>query len=166
MMTANPEFDAACLTLYRSYEILNHVCWQGRLPACRLYLSFRMSPCTGAYAQDAGINGKRIVFNAKLCQLLDKPQLLELFAHEMTHIFQFSQGRRGGHGKDFWDEQRRMGLIKGAVIPPSSPFGYVLFMHDLRQLRPELAMRTLAALRPPRKRFHDFFTGRLPEINH
>lgn len=166
MTAENSKFETACLTLYRSYDILNRVCWQGGLPACCLYLSFRMSPYTGAYAQDAGIRGKRIVFNANLCRMMDKPQFLELFAHEMTHIFQFSQGRRGGHGKDFLDEQRRMGLIRGTVIQPSSPFGYVLFMHDLRQLRPELAMRILAALRPPRKRFHDFFTGRLPEINY
>ena len=166
MTTTIPEFEAACLTLYRSYDILNRVCWRGRLPECCLYLSFRMSPCTGAYAQDAGIRGKRIVFNAKLCRLLDKPQFLELFAHEMTHIFQFSQGRRGGHGKDFWNEQRRLGLIKGRGIEPSSPFGYVLFMHDLRQLRPELAVRTLAALRPPRQRFHEFYTGHLSGSNH
>ena len=162
MTTAIPGFDAACLTLYRSYGILNRVCWSGRLPACCLYLSFRMSPCTGAYAQNAGAAGMRIVFNARLCRLMNKAQFLELFAHEMTHIYQFSQGRRGGHGKDFRDEQRRLGLIRDAVIEPSSPFGYALFMHDLSQLRPELAMRTLAALQPPRKQFYDFFIGRLP----
>ena len=166
MTTADPEFDTACLTLYRSYGILNRICWQGRLPVCCLYLSFRMSPRTGAYTQDAGIRGKRIVFNAKLCRLMDKAGFLQIFAHEMTHIFQYSQGRRGGHGKDFWDEQRRLGLIWGAVIEPSSPFGYALFMHNLRQLRPELAVRTLAALRPPRKRFYDFYTGHLPGSNH
>lgn len=165
MENAISEFEASCLTLYRSYDILNRVCWQGRLPACCLYLSFRMSPHTGAYAQDAGAAGMRIVFNARLCRGMNKVQFLELFAHEMTHIFQFAQRGRGGHGKDFWDEQRRLGLIRGAVIEPSSPFGYALFMHDLRQLRPELAVRSLAALQPPRKRFCDFFTGRLPASN-
>jgi len=155
--TALAKFEASCRILYRSYEILNRVCWQGRLPASCLSLSFRMKPSTAAYAQDAGILGKRIVFNADLCRLLEKADLLQIFAHEMIHIFQYSQGSRGGHGKDFRNEQRRLGLILGEVIPPSSPFGYALFMHDLCQLRPELAVRTLASLRPTRRQFHDFF---------
>ena len=164
-MRADPEFDAACLTLYRSYGILNRICWQGRLPACCLYLSFRMSPCTQAYAQYTGL-GMRIVFNAEVCRRMERAEFLQLFAHEMTHIFQYAQRRRGGHGKDFRDEQRRLGLILGRVIEPSSPFGYALFMHELRQLHPELAMRTLAALRPPRQRFYDFYAGHLPGSNH
>ena len=159
MTDLDPDFFSACRTLYGSYDILNRVYWQGRLPACGLYLSFRMSPGTVAYAQDAGILGNRIVFNAELCRRMDLAELLQIFAHEMTHVFQFTQHRRGGHGKDFQNEQRRLGLIMGMEIPPMSPFGYALFMHNLRQLRPDSAMRRLAELRPERRRFEAFFTG-------
>ena len=64
-------------------------------------------------------------------------------AHEMIHIRQFSLGGRGGHGRDFQDEQRRLGLILGTAIPENSPFGYVLFMHGLRDLHPAEAVRSL-----------------------
>ena len=155
-----PGFEASCQKLYRSYEILNRICWQGQLPASCLYLSCRMSNRTCAYAQNCGGSEKvRIVFNAGICRLLNRAELLQLMTHEMIHIYQFSQGRRGGHGRDFRSEQIRLGLIKDTVIQEKSPFGYVLFMHNLRQLDPDQAMRQLAGLNPPRKLFYDYFTG-------
>ena len=150
------QFAGPCLALYDSYEVLNRVCWQGTLPASMLFLSFRLSPRTGAYAQDAP-GGYRIVFNADFCRRLDDAAFLEIMAHEMTHIFQFSRGRRGGHGKDFQDELRRLGLIRGRLIPPASPFGYVLFMHDLKRLHPAETVRSLAALRVSRKDYAAVF---------
>ena len=138
--------DSARRVLYRSYGVMNRVCWHGALPPCLLTLSFRMSPRTLAYAARAGRAGEypRIVFNARCCRIMGDADFLQLMAHEMIHIRQFSLGGRGGHGRDFQDEQRRLGLILGAMIPENSPFGYVLFMHGLRMLRPAEAVRMLA----------------------
>lgn len=157
-MTGNTStFENACRTLYRSYGIMNRICWQGKLPECRLALSGRMSPHTAACARNAGPGDLRIVFNAAVCRLLNDADFLQIMAHEMIHIFQYAQGRSGGHGRDFRDEQVRLGLILGAVIPPGSPFGYVLFMHGLEELHPAAAVRELAAHRVPGTRYAEYF---------
>ena len=60
-MTGNTStFENACRTLYRSYGIMNRICWQGKLPECRLALSGRMSPHTAACARNAGPGDLRI----------------------------------------------------------------------------------------------------------
>lgn len=170
MTNDNTEFEDACLTLYRSYGMLNRICWQGRLPACRLVLSRRLSSNTLAYAQDGDDetgDPARIVFNAEACRKMDDTGILELMAHEMTHIYQFSQGRRAGHRRDFQDELRRLGLIRGEVIPSSSPFGYVLFMHELRRCHPAAAVSLLAGMRVGRARYSEFFEKHTdPCLNH
>jgi len=143
--------------LYASYDIMNRTCWQGKLPPCLLRMSHRMSPHTGAYAQDRGGGQYRIVFNAALCRRIDDPVFLQLMAHEMIHIWQYSRGSRGGHGRDFQDEQRRLGLIQGREISAASPMGYVFFMHDLKNLHPAEAARQLAALPEDRRSEEGFF---------
>ena len=158
-------FEQSCFTLYHSYRILNHVCWHGKLPVSRLSLSYRRSFRRMAFAQSLGANRSRIVFNAGYCRRMDDAHFLEVMAHEMIHVYQFSQGRTGGHGRDFQAEQRRMGLILGMPISPSSPFGYVLFMHTLKQLHPAEAVRSLAASRPSQKQYLDFFIEHLTEFD-
>ena len=139
------EIESALNDLYTSFGIMNRVCWQGRLPPCLLRMSFRLSPRTGAYAQNRCFGDLRIVFNAKHCRHLDDSAFLQIMAHEMIHIWQFSLGRRGGHGRDFKNEQLRLGLVLGRVIPPDSPMGYVFFMHRLKDLHPAEAARKIAA---------------------
>ena len=157
MTTDIGAWEGACLALYRSYDIMNRICWQGKLPACQLALSFRLAPTTAAYAKNAGRGDLRIVFNARYAPSLSDSDLLQIMAHEMIHIFQYAQGRRGGHGRDFRNEQVRLGLILGAVIPPDSPFGYVLFMHGMEELHPAAAVRELAAHRVPGTRYAEYF---------
>ena len=41
---------------------------------------------------------------------LSHESLLCVMLHEMTHIWQFSLGRRGGHGQDFYQEMARIGI--------------------------------------------------------
>ena len=135
------EIESALAVLYDSYCIMNRVCWQGRLPPCLLRMSYRLSPRTGAYAS----SDYRIVFNAKYSQCVDDSVFLQTMAHEMIHIRQYTLGRRGGHGRDFKDEQLRLGLVLGRVIPPDSPMGYVFFMHRLKDLHPAEAARKIAA---------------------
>lgn len=153
--------DTHLAALYESCDIMNRVCWHGELPPCLLRMSRRMSPHTGAYAQDRGGGQYRIVFNAALCRRLGDPEFLQLMAHEMIHIWQFSRGGRGGHGRDFQDEQRRLGLILGREISAASPMGYVLFMHELKKLHPAEAARGVAALPEDRKRETEFFADRI-----
>ena len=137
------EAESALAILYESFVIMNRVCWRGSLPPCLLRLSFRLSPRTLAYAS----TDFRIVFNAKYSQCVDDSGLLQTMAHEMIHIRQYTLGRRGGHGRDFKEEQLRLGLVQGRVIPSDSPMGFVLFMHRLKELHPAEAVRRLAGLR-------------------
>jgi len=131
--------------LYQSWSIMNRICWQGRLPPCLLRMSSRLAPTTGAYAQYRGPGDYRIVFNAAHCRMMDDAAFLQIMAHEMIHILQYSRDGRGGHGRDFQNEQRRLGLILGRVIPQDSPMGYVLFMHLMKGLHPAEAARCIAA---------------------
>ena len=39
-----------------------------------------------------------------------KISVIATFAHELTHIWQYTQGRRGGHGRDFYKEMERIGI--------------------------------------------------------
>ena len=40
----------------------------------------------------------------------DASSAIPVLLHEMTHIWQFWKGRRGGHGKDFRAEMLRLGI--------------------------------------------------------
>ena len=141
------EAESSLGVLYASYGIMNRVCWQGRLPPSLLRMSYRLSPRTIAYAA----TDFRIVFNAKYCRKFDDSGFLQVMAHEMIHIWQYSLGRRGGHGRDFKNEQLRLGLVLGREILSDSPMGYVFFMHRLKNLHPAEAARMLAAYSDPRK---------------
>ena len=143
------EFDAP-ESLYESYTIMNRICWQGTLPPCRLQMSHRLAPSTAAFAGKRGQTDLRIVFNAAHCPSMNDTDLLQVMAHEMIHIWQYSRGRRGGHGRDFRSEQLRLGLVLGQVIAPDSPMGYVFFLHRLKNLHPAEAARRAAACRDRR----------------
>jgi len=147
------EIESALAVLYDSYRIMNHVCWQGLLPPCLLRMSHQLSSRTLAYAS----TDYRIVFNARYSQCVDDLDFLQTMAHEMIHIWQYSLGRRGGHGRDFKDEQLRLGLVLGREIPSDSPMGYVFFMHRLKDLHPAEAAREIAAHRNHRIHETDYF---------
>ena len=147
------EIEPALAVLYDSFRIMNHVCWQGSLPPCLLRLSHRLSPRTLAYAG----TDFRIVFNAGHCQRIDDSDFLQIMAHEMIHIWQYTRGKRGGPGRDFRNEQLRLGLVLGRDIPPDSPMGYVFFMHRLKDLHPAEAARKIAVHRNHRTYEADYF---------
>ena len=152
------EINPFLAVMYESYNIMNRICWQGSLPLCLLRMSQRLSPRVWAYAKK-GFGGEchRIVFNATLCYLLDDAGFLQIMAHEMIHIWQFSRGRRGGHGRDFQGEQRRLGLILGQVVPQDSPMGFIFFMHSLKNLHPADAARKIAVYPNHRKYETDYY---------
>lgn len=156
------EIESSLGVLYASYGIMNRVCWQGRLPPSLLRMSYRLSSRTIAYAAD----DFRIVFNTRYCRDFDDSGFLQVLAHEMIHIRQYSLGRRGGHGRDFKYEQLRLGLVLGREIPSDSPMGYVFFMHQLKNLHPAEAARTLAA-HPNRRKFEtEYYQILFQQYNH
>ena len=156
------EIESALAVLYDSYRIMNCVCWQGLLPPCLLRMSYRLSLRVGAYASPK----YRIVFNAKYSQCVDDSVFLQIMAHEMIHIWQYSLGRRGGHGRDFKNEERRLGLDLGEEISSDSPLGYVFFMHRLKDLHPAEAARRIAANRNRKKHETDYFNQVINKQNH
>ena len=151
------EIESLLSVLYDSFGIVNRICWQGKLPPCLLRMSTRLSPRTEAYAQNRGWHDFQIVFNAIHCQYIDDSDFLQIMAHEMIHIWQFSRGRHGGHGRDFQGEQRRLGLILGQVVPQNSPMGFVFFMHSLKNLHPADAARKIATLPNHRRCETDYY---------
>ena len=156
------ETESALAVLYDSYRIMNRVCWQGLLPPCLLRMSCRLTPRTLAYASA----DYRIVFNAKYSQCVDDSVFLQVLAHEMIHIWQYSLGRHGGHGRDFKNEQLRLGLVLGREIPPDSPLGYVFFMHRLKDLHPAEAARRITVNRNHKKYETDYFNQFINRQNH
>ena len=59
--------------------------------------------------------------------------LIKTLVHEMTHIWQYSQGRRGGHGRDFKNEMRRIGLdYTNQLLYEDSPLVFTIKLHRMR----------------------------------
>ena len=149
--------------LSESYSIINRICWQGGLPPCLMRMSHRLSYKTLAYAQKRS-DDHRIVFNASFFRHRNDTEFLLTMAHEMIHIWQYECGGRGGHGRDFKDEQNRLFGISvpvrrppGIAIPRDSPMGYVFFMHEIKNLHPIEAARKIASCRDHRKCEISFF---------
>ena len=134
------ELQTAVRNFYVCYDLLNKLCWGGNLPPCQLGFSTRMYR---AWA-NAGADWK-IRFNAPLCARTSDVHILMIMAHEMTHIWQYSQGRCGGHGKDFYAEVERIG-IEGRVqmsTREKSCFAYVLFMYSLKNIKLDESMKII-----------------------
>ena len=126
------DLQTAIRNFYICYDLLNRLCWGGTLPPCRLGFSRRMSK---AWA-NAGTDWQ-IRFNAPMCARTSDVHILMIMAHEMTHIWQFCQGRPGGHGKDFYGEMERIGIMGRTNMSTRerSCFAYMLFMYSLKNIK-------------------------------
>ena len=110
------EFEDVYRQLYEIYGICNYYGWGGALPPVALIVnrSTRPTRVAGfAQLQATSVNGQ--VFNAisitlNICARGQTASFMPILLHEMTHIWQFAQGRRGGHGKDFRNEMLRLGI--------------------------------------------------------
>ena len=110
------EFEDVYRQLYEIYGICNYYGWGGALPPVALIVnrSIRPTRVAGfAQLQATSVNGQ--VFNAisitlNICARGQTASFMPILLHEMTHIWQFAQGRRGGHGKDFRNEMLRLGI--------------------------------------------------------
>ncbi len=137
---------AEYLALYRAYYVLNFFCWRERLPRTEIRL-YRQCGFTLAYASKS--SPPRIAFNLFHLGRVDLPNIefFALLAHEMTHVWQYTEGRRGGHGKDFRDEMRRIGIEerRGFVaILPGSPFATAVNFFRWRSVQYGQVLASLA----------------------
>lgn len=110
------EFEDVYRQLYEIYGICNYYGWGGTLPPVALIInrSTRPTRVAGfAQQQATSVNGQ--VFNAisitlNICARGQTASFMPILLHEMVHIWQFAQGRCGGHGKDFRNEMLRIGI--------------------------------------------------------
>lgn len=148
------EFEDVYRQLYEIYGICNYHGWGGALPPVALILnrSTRTTHVAG-YAQfhATAVNGQ--VFNAisitlSICARAQTASFMPILLHEMTHIWQFSHGRRGGHGKDFRREMLRLGIDEaGQRDRDGSPV--MRIMRDVEMRYPGLAARLRECMTSP-----------------
>lgn len=73
---------------------------------------------------------------------------MPILLHEMTHIWQYAQGRRGGHGKDFRNEMLRLGIDEaGQRARDGSPV--MRIMQEVQMRYPGLAARLRECMTSP-----------------
>ena len=134
------ELQTAIRNFYICYDLLNKFCWGGSLPLCRLSFSKRMRRAW-AYAS----SDRQIRFNTVICSRTSDVHILMIMAHEMTHVWQYSRGHRGGHGKDFYGEMERIGIMGKTILSTreGSCFAFTLFMYSVKHIRLAESMRII-----------------------
>ena len=74
--------------------------------------------------------------------------LMTLLLHEMTHIWQFVKGQRGGHGKGFRNEMLRLGIDEvGQRVRDGSPANRIGMEAEMRY--PQLTARLRECITSP-----------------
>ena len=68
---------------------------------------------------------------------------------EMTHVWQFSKGQRGGHGKGFRNEMLRLGIDEVGQGPLRAGSPAVRIMQEAERRHPGLAARMRECLASP-----------------
>ena len=110
------EFEDIYRQLYWYYGLCNSWGWGGALPPVAMLLNrSRRRTRVAGYANPAAtaVNGRvycAISITLNICARGNTDSLTMLLLHEMTHIWQFASGRRGGHGRDFKKEMLRLGI--------------------------------------------------------
>ncbi len=121
------------LELYRAYDIVNIVCWNGKLPSAILMFNKRNNTVlASARPISADYYGAEIRFNlyhweidagdeddAVYCDILEE-DFIHTLIHEMIHIWQFFFApQTPWHGKEFKKEGERIGYItdKDIILP-------------------------------------------------
>ena len=136
--------------LYVFYALCNRLCWNGALPPCVISMNRRNTPshvmafATPSRLFHGGVNYPGLCFNLRNCSRIAPESLLCVMLHEMTHIWQFTMGRRGGHGQDFHRELARVGIReREQLCQNGSPADAVLL--EAKQNHPNLChnLRTI-----------------------
>ena len=110
------EFEDLYRQLYWCYDCCNHYGWNGALPPVALVLNRTLRRTRyAAFARPFatavnGTNYHEILLKLDAVGRDNSASVIPVLLHEMTHIWQFWKGRRGGHGRDFRNEMIRLGI--------------------------------------------------------
>ena len=148
------EFEDVYRQLYEIYGICNAYGWGGTLPPVALILNRSARPThVAGYAAPRAMSVNGQAFNAvsitlNICARAQTGSFVPILLHEMTHIWQFAQGRRGGHGKDFRNEMLRLGIDEaGQRERDDSPV--MLICREVQMRYPGLAARLRECMTSP-----------------
>ena len=165
------EFEDAYRQLYWYYGLCNSWCWGGALPPVAMLLNRSRRTHVAGYANPAAtaVNGRvycAISITLNISARGNTDSLTMLLLHEMTHIWQFASGRRGGHGADFRNEMMRLGIDEaGQRIRNDSPADRITREAEMRY--PGLTARMRQCLESPHhsSKMMDFAFFRLMQEN-
>ena len=110
------EFKEVYRQIYWCYDLCNRIGWSGTLPPVALTLNRSKRPThIGGYAMQRATSVNGVLYHVisitlNICVRGNTASLMTLLLHEMTHIWQFEKGQRGGHGKGFRNEMLRLGI--------------------------------------------------------
>ena len=148
------EFKDVYRQLYWYYDLCNRIGWSGTLPPVALTLNRSMRPThVSGYAKPhaTSVNGvpyHEISITLSICTRGSTASLMTLLLHEMTHIWQFAKGQRGGHGKGFQNEMLRLGIDEaGHRLRDGSPADRIGREAEMRY--PQLTARLRECLASP-----------------
>lgn len=114
-------FEESYSILYGVYGICNELCWSRTLPPVGLCLNRRRQHSNvGGVAKMNNVAVDGIPYHVigltlRNCLSGGLEGFMHILLHEMTHIWQFSSRRRGGHGADFRNEMMRIGLDERGI---------------------------------------------------
>ena len=148
------EFEDVYRQLYWYYDLCNRIGWSGTLPPVALTLNRSTRPThVAGYAQRhaTSVDGTlyhSISITLNICARGNTGSLMTLLLHEMTHIWQYVKGQRGGHGKGFQNEMLRLGIDEaGQRVRNGSPADRIATEAEMRY--PQLAARLRECIASP-----------------
>ena len=148
------EFEDVYRQLYWYYDLCNMRGWSGTLPPVALILNRSTRPThVAGYAQRhaTSVDGTlyhSISITLNICARGNTGSLMTLLLHEMTHIWQYVKGQRGGHGKGFVNEMLRLGVDEaGQRVRNGSPADRIAIEAEMRY--PQLAARLRECITSP-----------------
>ena len=148
------EFKDVYRQLYWYYHLCNRIGWSGTLPPVALTLNRSTRPThVSGYAQSRATSVNGVPYHAisitlNICARNGTGSLMTLLLHEMTHIWQFEKGQRGGHGKGFRNEMLRLGIDEaGQRLRNGSPAERIAKEAEARY--PQLTARLRECLASP-----------------
>jgi hypothetical protein len=148
-------FEDVYRHLYWLYGLCNHYGWSGTLPPVAMILNRSRRPThVAGYAnpQATAVNGRvygGISLTLTICARANTSSFIPILLHEMTHVWQFSKGQRGGHGKGFRNEMLRLGIDEIGQAPLRAGSPVVRIMQEAELRHPYLASRMRECLASP-----------------
>lgn len=88
------------------FALVNEAFFGGRLPEIPLRISGRMSRRNGHFTSDP----LEIAVSRTLCVRAEQGEAERTLRHEMIHLWQWIEGRKPGHGRDFRRWATRLGI--------------------------------------------------------